>query len=1592
LLSPSTSTPAPVAGGSQAPAPDTPEIIVGPLVPATNHTELARMFDEERAFEHIAYLASDELGGRQPGTVESRAAGDYIAARFAAYGLDPAGVNESYFQTFNVPHGRIAALPTLIITPPAEEPLASNYVYRVDYRALTGGYLGAGEGEGPVVWLNTCLHDDYAGLDMEGKIALCYYTREPEVYRQAIEHRVGGLLLLDRDKAPQEQFRRGGYRETAWVPETIPGYLISETVARDLLVGTEYTLDDLSLFFDATPLSTTVTMAVSTEEQDEIEARNVLALLPGSNPEYSDEIVVIGAHYDHIGHEPDGVVMNGANDNASGTAVVLEIARLWQAQGFRPARSVLFAAWDGEEIGLLGAQHYVENSTLSLTDTVAMLNLDMVGVGDIAQIDGTGLVAAQLEASAEPYATTITTTFTGRSDHMPFYGAGIPAAMLMLSSDRSDLSYHTPDDEIDTIEAHNLKTAGVIAAHTLAALAQGHTELQQAVGRMEAAVAVGDRDAFLEGLYPTDPDLQATQTAWFDNLWSQDLARVTIDPRAVRIGDGEADATLHLIYQWANSTGYNPSVDYDARFVQHEDAWLYAGYELEELTGDVVTVASFPDIGVEAAALLTSTEPVYLTLAADLELEPITGTRVIYYPDTATMRAIARPAADREAGWLASSAGQVEIALGEPITSALVNLALNQMGLPPDEGAWLREGLVLHYEQGTRAEYLPTLASTGVRTPLLDFPALEGLPDRQAQDLRALAWMATEYLLDRYGKDSLRDLCTAWGRGGGHSAFQAALGISSEQFESTWRGDWLASLRADAESIQDTIAARAAAVIEGDEVDYLSTVTLANRSLRTEERHWLADLAGRTLVTHTITGELVGWTAGASEATVALSVNTVITGESPAQASYDARFVREGDRWLYAGLAWNEISGDHLTLRYQNHDEAWAQRILELAEAAYDQVTADLQLEPASPVQIKVYDDHATLLALISPTTRDQVNSWTSEGESIRLWHRDDDEQSVQSTMAGEIARQVLDSRGLDIAWLREGIAIFEADRLRPLGTHWGAARYAPVAQEAVRAHEELPMDDLVSFEPLSQDRLEVARAQSWSLVAYVVDKYGLPDLQSLVSEAIATDSTDRSLRAVLGMDTEPFMAQWQQYAASAGVPNGLVSMAQRFDGVTAQSHIDVLASPDLAGREAGAPGSDLAAAYIAGRFAALGLEPLGDPLQTSVTVTGTETMTTTGGLGYAQLVPISYTSITEVPSLVLSDGDGTPLRRFTYREEFMEIAGTGTAHGRLTWVHTDDLERLGFGGAVVLVQEQEVEDPIAYAARLQRSGAGGLIVGTKKEPHQFQTGHTQPITASDVSIPVFELTEDAFQVLLDHLGLTQRDLSFAPPVLPLDAQMKQTLVHSPLTETLTANVLGLLPGNDPDLADETIIVGAHYDHVGQAPDGLYFPGGNTNASGVAALLEMARVWQAAGFRPARSVLFAAWGAEELDSAGVSHYLTRPAVPLSHTVGVIALDSVGNGNGFRLLFYGAQDTDLALVYRIEAGTAELNRRAQRKFATGEGWHSLFSAAGVPATKLFWDGADENAYLPTDTAEYIDPERLAFSGEILTLATSWLAGP
>lgn len=195
--------------------------------------------------------------------------------------------------------------------------------------------------------------------------------------------------------------------------------------------------------------------------EDRIRSRNVAALLQGTETGEDEELIIIAAHYDHLGmgdfgslYSGEPRIHNGADDNASGTAGLLELAQYFADN--RPQTDLLFLAVSGEEMGLLGSQYYVENPTVDLNHAVAMINMDMIGrmSNDRLMIFGTGTAAAWdsllSTANSDSLDLELVTDGTGSSDHTSFYYKNIPVLHYFTDT---HADYHRPSDDTDYINA-----------------------------------------------------------------------------------------------------------------------------------------------------------------------------------------------------------------------------------------------------------------------------------------------------------------------------------------------------------------------------------------------------------------------------------------------------------------------------------------------------------------------------------------------------------------------------------------------------------------------------------------------------------------------------------------------------------------------------------------------------------------------------------------------------------------------------------------------------------------------------------------------------------------------------------------------------------------------------------------------------------------------------------------------------------------------------------------------------------------------------------------------------------------------------------
>jgi hypothetical protein len=449
--------------------------------------------------QHVSFLASDELKGRGNGTPELERAADYIATQFRAYGLQPAGNNGSFFQRFDLTVGaELGSKNTLQI---------GNVTQTKDKDFVTLPLSSSGSYEGPVVFAGygmtseTLQWDDYAGLDVKGKAVLVFrhdpeetsatsrFARDPGTpstfinkVRNARSHGARAILFItDPNNHTKEPDSIGSATaEIDFRDMSILAMHVTRTSVEPLFqqagksmsaVQTEIDTQRKPQSFEFRNSRVRVATEIKTTRKP---VRNVVAAVRGSDSRLRNEWIVIGAHYDHLGlGDPRhvispsevGKIHHGADDNASGTAGLLELGRLFGRNKEAFKRSVLLMAFAGEELGLFGSSHFVNNPTVPITSITAMLNMDMIGrltnrskaddVPKSLNVVGTGTspdFPRWVEEANKSIGLKLALSNGGHdgSDHISFAGKRIPT-LFFFSGLHED--YHRSTDTAEKIDA-----------------------------------------------------------------------------------------------------------------------------------------------------------------------------------------------------------------------------------------------------------------------------------------------------------------------------------------------------------------------------------------------------------------------------------------------------------------------------------------------------------------------------------------------------------------------------------------------------------------------------------------------------------------------------------------------------------------------------------------------------------------------------------------------------------------------------------------------------------------------------------------------------------------------------------------------------------------------------------------------------------------------------------------------------------------------------------------------------------------------------------------------------------------------------------
>ncbi|MBI5876056.1 MAG: M20/M25/M40 family metallo-hydrolase [Chloroflexi bacterium] len=443
---------------------------------SSDELALVRAFDGSAAYEHTRVLTSKAMAGRKAGAAGGDLAAEYIAGRFKAAGLKPIGDGGTYFQNFMLPFVDLADAPALALLGDGGA-VKQSFVPRVDFRESGQWMTASAQAEGSVIFLGRGTERDIRlASDLNGKIALVFQPPNQRVSDWAanlFRNGVAGLLVIT--NSPDNLAFKSSYIAGSGLPnETHPLLVVSNTAAQ-IMMGSAGRLSELeeraSREGVAIATSARVRMSLKVDIKD-APTKNVVAALPGSDPSLSAEVLIVGGHYDHVGVDPGGLLFQGANDNASGAAVVVALAEQFVQAGIKPKRTIVFAAWSAEESGLIGSKYYVDHPLFPLTQTKGYINLDVVGagLGDGLNIteDSPALADQAKSAARDLGVKTGREQVSGGSDHESFLKRGVPAIFFIWQR-YGDI--HMPNDTFDQIDVAKLKQTGQVAMLLLLRLA-----------------------------------------------------------------------------------------------------------------------------------------------------------------------------------------------------------------------------------------------------------------------------------------------------------------------------------------------------------------------------------------------------------------------------------------------------------------------------------------------------------------------------------------------------------------------------------------------------------------------------------------------------------------------------------------------------------------------------------------------------------------------------------------------------------------------------------------------------------------------------------------------------------------------------------------------------------------------------------------------------------------------------------------------------------------------------------------------------------------------------------------------------------------
>ena len=350
--------------------------------------------------DYVKEMVSEKYGGRLTGTPEYNACADWVVSLLKRWGIAPAGDKGTYLQAYPNPYTLVFKGGELTLNMPVTGGVIKKH-YQYEDEFIPGSTSGSGEATAEVIYVGYGItapelgYDDYAGIDVKGKIVLMDREvpvspdQNPDVFKKwrpysfhqyklenALAHGAKGMIYnYGPITNPNNSYREGFIYSH-----------VGDAVVADVFAGTgktyKETVDKIKKELKPQSFATGKNFTIKnvTEHHPEGIGYNVIGIMPGSDPKLKDDLIIIGGHLDHVGRCWE--LMPGANDNASAVAVLLGVAEAMTKSPAKLRRTVMFLAFGGEEQGVIGSEYYCEHPIFPLEKTIGFINMDSVGSGD----------------------------------------------------------------------------------------------------------------------------------------------------------------------------------------------------------------------------------------------------------------------------------------------------------------------------------------------------------------------------------------------------------------------------------------------------------------------------------------------------------------------------------------------------------------------------------------------------------------------------------------------------------------------------------------------------------------------------------------------------------------------------------------------------------------------------------------------------------------------------------------------------------------------------------------------------------------------------------------------------------------------------------------------------------------------------------------------------------------------------------------------------------------------------------------------------------------------------------------------------------